>query len=237
MKHVIINADDFGQSRGVNLGVVQAYEQGILTNASLMVRWPAAGDAAAYARNHPTLGVGLHLDLGEWTLRAGEWAALYEVVDVSDSRAVATEVMWQLERFEHLLNRPPAQIDSHQHVHLREPVRSIVREAAERQGIAVRDLSLAYCGSFYGQDKRGVTYPERISVSKFIEILEGLTAKVTEIGCHPAAVDDLDTLYRAERIIELRTLCDPRVRKAIDDLGIGLISFVNWKSVVEKSAT
>jgi predicted glycoside hydrolase/deacetylase ChbG (UPF0249 family) len=58
---------------------------------------------------------------------------------------------------------------------------------------------------------------------------------VTEISCHPAAVDELDTLYRAERIVELQTLCDPRVRKAIDELGIGLISFANWKSLAGKT--
>jgi predicted glycoside hydrolase/deacetylase ChbG (UPF0249 family) len=236
-RFAIVNADDFGQSHGVNRGIAEAHEQGILTNASLMVRWSAAGDAAAYARNHPALGVGLHLDLGEWTLRAGEWAPLYEVVDISDSRAIAGEVMWQLEAFERLLNRPPAQIDSHQHVHLREPVRSIVCEAAERQGIAVRDVSIPYCGSFYGQDQHGVSYREWIGVPALIKILEGLTAKVTEISCHPAAADELDTQYRVERIDELRTLCDPRVRKAIDELGISLISFANWKSLAGKAAT
>jgi predicted glycoside hydrolase/deacetylase ChbG (UPF0249 family) len=237
MKYIIINADDFGQSHGINRGIAEAHEQGILTNASLMVRWPAAGDAAAYARNHPAFGVGLHLDLGEWTLQGGEWASLYEVVDISDSRAIAGEVMWQLEAFERLLNRPPAQIDSHQHVHLREPVRSIVCEAAERRRIAVRDVSIPYCGSFYGQDQHGVPHPEWISVCALIEVLDGLTANVTEIGCHPAAVDDLDTLYGAERVVELRTLCDPRVRKAVDELGISLISFANWKILAGTTAT
>jgi predicted glycoside hydrolase/deacetylase ChbG (UPF0249 family) len=231
-----VNADDFGQSRGVNRGIAQAYEQGILTNASLMVRWPAAGDAAAYAQNHPALGIGLHLDFGEWTLRGSQWAPLYEVVDASDARAVVGEVIRQLEAFERLLNRPPAQIDSHQHAHFREPVRSIVLEIAERQGIAVRDLSLPYHGGFYGQDRRGISYPEWVGVPALIKILEGLTADLTEIGCHPAAVDDLNTLYSAERIVELETLCDPRVRKAVDELGIGLISFANWKSVAVKAA-
>jgi chitin disaccharide deacetylase len=236
-RFAIVNADDFGQSHGVNRGIAVAHEQGILTNASLMVRRSAAGDAAAYARNHPALGVGLHLDLGEWTLRDGEWAPLYEVVDISDSRAIAGEVMRQLEAFERLLNRPPTQIDSHQHLHFREPVRSIVCEVAERQRIALRDVSIPYCGSFYGQDRHGVSYPEWIGAPALIKIFEGLTAKVTEIICHPAAVDEHDTMYCAERIVELRTLCDPRVRRAIDELGISLISFANWKSLSGKTAT
>jgi chitin disaccharide deacetylase len=171
----IVNADDFGLSRGINRGIAEAHEQGIVTNASLMVRWSAAGDAAAYARNHPALGVGLHLDLGEWTLRGSEWAPVYEIVDLSDLRAIAREVMRQLEAFERLLNRPPDQIDSHQHVHLREPVHSIVCDVAGRQGIPVRRVSIPFCGSFYGQDQHGVSYLEWIGVSSLIKILKGLT--------------------------------------------------------------
>ena len=49
-RYVIINADDFGQSPGINRGVIQAHEQGLVTSASLMVRWPAAAEAAAYGR-------------------------------------------------------------------------------------------------------------------------------------------------------------------------------------------
>ena len=51
-RYLIVNADDFGLSPGVNRGVVQAHERGIVTSASLMVRQPAAGAAAACARAH-----------------------------------------------------------------------------------------------------------------------------------------------------------------------------------------
>ena len=65
-RYLIVNADDFGQSRGINRGITEAHEQGIVTSASLMVRWPAAPEAAAYARSHGSLSLGLHFDFGEW---------------------------------------------------------------------------------------------------------------------------------------------------------------------------
>jgi len=87
-KYLIVNADDFGQSPGVNRGIIEAHEQGIVTSASLMTRWLAAGEAALYAQEHPKLSVGLHLDLGEWAYRAGSWEPLYTVVPLDDRLAI-----------------------------------------------------------------------------------------------------------------------------------------------------
>src|SRR5690349_482814 len=94
-RYLIVNADDLGQSPGVNRGIFQAHRDGIVTSASLMVRWPAAGEAAAYARAHPDLSVGLHLDLGEWEFRGGAWVARYEVVPPGDAAAAAEEAARQ----------------------------------------------------------------------------------------------------------------------------------------------
>src|SRR5437763_5310511 len=89
---LIVNADDFGRSPGVNAGVVKARERGILTSASLMVRWPAAHEAAAYVQENPGLSLGLHADLGEWFVREGEWVPKYEVVSPEDPDAVEPEL-------------------------------------------------------------------------------------------------------------------------------------------------
>jgi chitin disaccharide deacetylase len=63
MSHLIINADDFGFSDGVNGAIIKAHEEGILTSTSLMVSGDAAQKAIALAKNHPHLAVGLHLVL------------------------------------------------------------------------------------------------------------------------------------------------------------------------------
>src|SRR6267378_3443838 len=98
-RHLIVNADDFGQSPGVNRGIVTAHQRGIVTSTSMMVRWPAAAKAAELCRAHPRLSVGLHVDLGEWACRGGDWVAVYEVVPLDDPAAVAKEVGRQLAEF------------------------------------------------------------------------------------------------------------------------------------------
>src|SRR3989454_6010621 len=95
-RYLIVNADDFGQSPGVNRGIIDAHEHGIVTSASLMVRWPAAAEAAAYSRDRPNFSVGLHVDLAEWAYRDENWVPLYEVVSVDDPIAVSDEVSRQL---------------------------------------------------------------------------------------------------------------------------------------------
>src|SRR6476661_6659592 len=124
-RRLIVNADDFGQSEGVNHGIIQAHENGVVTSASLMVRWPAAAAAAAYARERPQLSVGLHLDLGEWSFREGAWHPVYQVVPVEDAAAVREELLRQLDAFHALMGTGPTHVDSHQHVHTREPARSV----------------------------------------------------------------------------------------------------------------
>src|SRR5579884_3617535 len=84
-RHLIVNADDFGRSHGINRGVFVAHDQGIVTSASLMVRWPAATDAVNYARGAPGLSLGLHIDLAEWVHTPSGWRPVYEVVDNQDA--------------------------------------------------------------------------------------------------------------------------------------------------------
>src|ERR1051325_10900978 len=63
MKCLIVNGDDFGASRGINLGILEAYRSGILTSASLLVNTPWSEEAAALSQNVPEMSVGLHVDL------------------------------------------------------------------------------------------------------------------------------------------------------------------------------
>ncbi len=213
---LIVNADDFGLTPGINAGIVEAFERGVVTSASLMVRQPAAEAAAAYARAHPALGLGLHIDLWESIPKDGDWVRLYQHVP-GDAASVAAEVAAQIERFRTLVGRDPDHLDTHQHVHRLEPVKSAVAAAARALGLPVRgEPPLRYLGGFYGQTGRGAPYPDGITVERLIELIDALGPGVTEFGCHPGFVDADDplggTMYRVERNAEVRTLCDARVR-------------------------
>jgi chitin disaccharide deacetylase len=226
-RYLIVNADDFGLSPGVNRGILQAHRHGIVTSASLMVRWPAAVEAIAIARDCPSLSVGLHLDLGEWAYQEEEWTELYNVVDAEDSDAVTSEVRRQLDQFYKLAGRPPTHLDSHQHVHRQEPVASAMRALAAELAIPLRHCTpeVRYYGDFYGQTTKGERLPEVLAIDSLIGILEELLPGTTELGCHPGFDDELKTMYRQERRREVETLCDARLESALAELGIELRSF------------
>jgi len=221
---LIVNADDFGRSIGVNRGVTTAHEKGIVTSASLMVRRPAAEEAASYARQHPNLSVGLHVDLGEWVYRDGVWEAVDEVPGPVDD-----QVRRQLASFKRLVGREPTHLDSHQHVHREEPIASIVKGLARGLGVPLRacDPRVRFCGEFYGQTAKGEPLHEAIGVEALLELLAALPAGVTELGCHPGLGTEDDLPYGIERSIEMNTLCDSRVLAALSADGVTLCSFAD----------
>lgn len=229
---LIVNADDFGVTEGVNRGIIEAHEQGVVTSASLMVRYPAALAAAEYARDHPKFSVGLHFETGEWRFRDGSWAVAYQVVDTHDREAVLAEFERQITAFEGLVGRPPTHLDSHQHIHEREPARSVLSEYAEKHKIPLRNCSprLTYNGRLYGQTVSGEPFPQGISVARLIEIIELLRPGWTELGCHPGYANQLDSVYLHEREIEVRTLIDLKIREALDRGGVTLCSFKDFNA-------
>ena len=228
-RFLIVNADDFGRSPGINDGVIRAHLEGIVTSASLMVRWPAAVEAARYAREHPGLSVGLHVDLGEWSFRDGEWVIEYEVVPEDDTAAVRAEIEAQLVRFEALLGRPPTHLDAHQHVHRSGVPAQVVGELGARLGAPVRFAhpDVRSCGDFYGQTGKGEPLPASVAPVALAAIVAELPSGWTELICHPAADTSAPGMYRAERRTELDSLCDPGVRAALESAGIALRSFAD----------
>jgi chitin disaccharide deacetylase len=63
LRRLIINADDFGLTSGVNRAIVEASEHGIVTSSTLMANGSAFDEAVALSRTNPRLGIGCHVIL------------------------------------------------------------------------------------------------------------------------------------------------------------------------------
>lgn len=217
---LIVNADDFGASAGINGGIVEAHAGGIVTSTSLMVTGSAAADAVSLAREHPALGVGLH-----WDLDSG---GAESTVELADAVAVRAELARQLQAFHQLVGRSPTHVDSHHHIHLDPAINPIAWDLVAPLGVPLREHShVTFVGGFYGQWKYGVTDLYHVSPEFLIWILRNEVGEGwTELGCHPGRVrGDFTSIYLSEREVELATLTDPRVHHEIEALGIRLASY------------
>ena len=65
MKRLIVNADDFGMTEGVNRAILEAHLRGLVTSTTLLANGAAFASAAEIAGDTPALGVGVHLNLTE----------------------------------------------------------------------------------------------------------------------------------------------------------------------------
>lgn len=230
MRELVVNADDLGLSPGVNRGIARAHLEGIVTSASLMVRQPAAEHAAELIHELPSLGVGLHVDLAEWAAEPSGWTPRYMFVDDEDELAVAQEVEQQLLLFESLIGWMPDHLDSHQHAHRSDPLRSILGRLAKELRVPLRFHSrFDYFGGFYGQGRKGQTLPDAISPQGLRAAAAELPDGASELCCHPAADLDFQSSYNVERLRELETLCHPRVWEAVTADGFALDSFGGHK--------
>jgi len=133
-KRLIVNADDFGMSRGITDAVVLAHRYGFLTSASLMVNMPAAEYAVTRLATAPRLGVGVHLNIcaGKPILPAHEVPSLVGPDGKFHSPAVMIRKLWtwraspreiQAEfcaqiRWMKDRGLAPTHADSHHHMHL-----------------------------------------------------------------------------------------------------------------------
>jgi len=218
-RFLIFNADDLGYSRGINQGILEGHEQGVITSATMVVNGRATAEAVRLARAHPALAVGLHVNFTNEAER---------LIDLDDGEACRAELRAQYARFCDLIGDKPTHLDSHQHVH-RHPVRRrLFEELADEQALPLRDRPpVVFKGGFYGQWTYGVFEPERVSFEALERILRHEIAQgIYEMACHPGYYDEeLEAVYHREREHELRTLLDPRLRALLAELDLALISY------------
>ena len=243
MRALIVNADDFGLTRGVSAGILAAHRHGIVTSTTVLVT--AAVDRRQLDEARAAgLGLGLHVNLTLGTpLTRGRSLVDAPGRFVRDPRRAAAaaeaahvraEVEAQIARFERLVGRLPTHLDSHHHGGLYPPVRDVVLDVARAHGLPVRSqdagarvrarsAGLRTTDHFFGEAGPGACW----SAARTLAALRALPPGVSEFMAHPGRFDD-DlgySRYGRQREVELAGLGGPAARGAAAALGITLCHF------------
>jgi predicted glycoside hydrolase/deacetylase ChbG (UPF0249 family) len=247
-RRLIVNADDFGLTRGVSRGILACYQTGIVTSTTLMVN-RGADPAQLDELRSSGLGVGLHVNLTLGTPisdprrvaslldRQGQFV---REARVQAERAIPDEARIemgnQIEEFQRLMGRFPTHLDSHHHVArdgalldllcffaraLKIPMRAQdteVRARAKKDRIRTPD-------HFMGESGPDPYW----SRERVLEHLRALPPGVTEFMTHPGYFDDdlAYSRYGKQRETEVEGLTAPEARALIAREGIHLAHFGN----------
>ena len=245
MRRLIVNADDFGLTRGVSEGILAAHRHGIVTSTTVLVNRPLA-PSLLLRLIASGIGVGLHLNLtlGAPITRApsltGSDGRFIRDARQAAARArpddVEREIEAQIQAFERLLGRAPTHLDTHHHAGLLPPVGAIVLGQARRRGLAVRSQNEAARAAariaglrtpdhFFGESGPGAYW----SPATTLTMLRALPEGVSEFMTHPGWFDaDLAySRYGRQRETEMIGLGTPSARAAVAALGIVLVSFAD----------
>lgn len=250
---LIVNADDFGYTRGVSSGIVRAHREGIVTATTFMTNAPDTEHAAALARQHRSLDVGVHLvltygrplsDARRVPSLVGADGAFLRVSDLlRTGRPRADEALVeyraQYARARDLIGREPSHIDTHHWVHdlpaLEDAVLALAKETGAaarahdgRQRARFRDAGIRTADRFV----REFQHEGAVHVEALVDLLSRLAEEegTAELMCHPGEPDEpllSGSTYARERGMELETLTDPLVREATARLGIELATYAD----------
>ena len=247
---LVVNADDFGFTRDVNEGILEAHREGIVSAATLMAPGAAFEHAALLARQHPTLDVGCHLVL---VGRGKGVAPPHAPFPVTLSRLVLSLALRRLSILEEMRAQvrkmldaglSPTHLDTHKHTHLLPQVGEAVGKIAEEFGIrwVRRPLDSAALGAWAGRSLRrhgcrmtdhfeGFRLTGSLDSIGLVELLGRLRPGTTELMCHPghlgAELRAAPTRLKESREKELRALCSPEVIQVVRERGIRLVNYAS----------
>ena len=244
---IIFNADDFGYSKGVNLGIVEAYQNGLVRSTTIMAGMPGFEHAVGLSKQNPGLRIGVHL-----TLTAGRSVGgVYKTITDGDGLFIPLKELEK--RMEHCeldmseveaeyeaqIRRvlaagvKPDHFDSHHHTHNLPVVNDIFLWLAKKYRVRVRiyDKTLltgeyAAVRSTSGFDD--TFYGETTEEDDIKELVGRYSGDSLEVMCHPAYLDHalLETSsYNVKRVFELKTLTSRSMKAFFLEQGHELCSF------------
>ena len=231
MKYLIPNADDFGFTRDVNSGIVEAHRHGILTATTLMATGAAFEHAVELARENPQLDIGVHLVLVDGR---GFPPTIPRLLFSLGRIRIYDELVRQVQK---VLDAgiQPSHLDTHKHTHLLPQVFHVVTRIAQEFKIPwvrrrfgpFRWLPTRGCRStdyFTGFRMTG-----RYGAAELAEVIRRLPEGSTEFMCHPglctAELRAARTRLKESRRRELDALVSEEVRAAIEESGVQLARY------------
>ncbi|MGN7469125.1 chitin disaccharide deacetylase [Brevibacillus sp. SAFN-007a] len=241
---LIVNADDFGYSKGVNLGIIEAHRAGVVTSATVMVNMSGFEHAVQLANETPTLGVGIHLvltcgapvsqNVPSLTDEQGRFRRERDFLHASPEE-VERELRCQLETFLQT-GLPLTHIDSHHHVHAHPAILPIVLRLAKEYRLPVRHPWAFSPGAWAEHAEVTTTegfserfYGDDLTVQSFIDVVEELAdCAVAEIMTHPAYVDEAvltGSSYTLPRARELHILTAKEIREYVQKRNVQLVTY------------
>ncbi|HLK19204.1 MAG TPA: ChbG/HpnK family deacetylase [Bryobacteraceae bacterium] len=231
MKYLITNADDFGFTRDVNRGIVEAHRNGILTATTLMANGAAFDDAVAMALENPNLDVGVHLVLVDLQgfpptipklILSLPRMHIYELLAAQVKKVLAAGIQ-------------PSHLDTHKHTHLLPPVFSAVVRIAEEfhiPWIRRRFGPLRWLPTRRARTTdhfAGFRLTGRYGAAELAQLIRNLPEGSTEFMCHPGfCTEELRaarTRLKDSRRRELDALSSPEVRAALEESGVKLARY------------
>ena len=233
---LIVNADDFGFTRGVNKGIVEAHCKGILTATTLMAGGAAFDHAVESARATPSLDVGVHLVLWDDTWGdSGVPQRLPAFVRHAITMSTAAIERLFAAQVERVIKAgiTPSHLDTHKHTHTLPHVLLAVHRTARRFGIRWvrrqllgpnRPAGLRITDHFMGLGLTG-----KLTRDSLVAALRGLRPGLTELMCHPGrydvALESAPTRLKWERQRELEALTAPEMRTLLAANAVELTSY------------
>jgi hopanoid biosynthesis associated protein HpnK len=210
VKKVIVNADDFGLSPGVNRGIIAAFRDGVLSSTTLMANMPSFDEAVQLAKENPGLGVGVHLSLiwgapvtpankvpslverdGSFPANAKGLALRYVTGRLADAE-VRTELRAQLRRVVDA-GLKPTHVDTHKHIHCLPRVLDAVIAVAAEMGIDKIRLPIEATTS-----QAGGSITSRAKVAILRTLFSGARRKLATAGI--TTTDHFAGLYDSDKL-------------------------------------
>ena len=234
---LIINADDFGISRGTNYGIVDCITEGILTTATTMMNAPATNHAIELIKQHD-LKVGIHL-VGTMFKPLTNCPSMMDTDGKFHKQRVYAqeevcldelEAEWtaQMELFIKLTGKLPTHIDSHHGVHILPKYKAISERLIAKYQIPSRNIDTPYgehvplLREFYG---------DGVSIETIKAVCQ-LPGEYYELMTHPGYTDEVImevTSYNSKRKEEAKVLMDLELKEYLRSAGVELITFADIK--------